>query len=58
VLSFLIGAISDATELRLSFGGVVLVMFTLGIVVCLALLRTLKGDIARHQVLIEARTTK
>ena len=58
VLSFLIGAISDATELRLSFGGVVLVMFTLGIVVCLALLRTLKGDIARHQVLVEARTTK
>ncbi len=58
VLSFLIGAISDATELRLSFGGVVLVMFTLGIAICLALLRTLKGDIARHQVLVETRTTK
>lgn len=57
VLSFLIGAISDATELRLSFGGVVLLMFALGILVCLALLRTLGRDAARQKALVESRVT-
>jgi MFS family permease len=55
VLSFLIGVISDAIELRLAFGGVVMVMFGLGIVVCLALLRTLRGDMARQTAFVEAR---
>lgn len=58
ILSFLIGAISDATELRLAFGGAVLLMFGLGIVVCLALLRTLRGDVARQRAAVEARTIR
>ena len=56
VLSYAIGVLSDATELRYAFGGVVLVMFALGIVVALALLRTLPGDAARQRALVEART--
>jgi MFS family permease len=55
VLSFAIGAISDAAGLRLAFGGVVVVMLALGIVVCLALLSTLRGDAARRRALVEAR---
>jgi MFS family permease len=55
VVSFLIGVVSDAAELRLAFGGIVLVMFALGIVVSLALLRTLPGDMARQQELVKAR---
>jgi len=54
-LSFLIGRISDATELRFAFGGTVLVMLGLGILVCLALLRTLRKDMARQKALVEAR---
>lgn len=57
VLSFLIGVISDATELRLAFGGVVLVMFSLGIVVSLLLLRTVRADMARQRGLVLARTS-
>ena len=55
VLSFLIGVIIDAIELRLAFGGVVIVMFGLGIVICLALVRTLRGDMARQTAFVEAR---
>jgi MFS family permease len=57
VLSLLIGVISDATQLRWAFGGVVLVMFGLGIVVCLLLLRKLRPDMARQQATVQARTT-
>jgi MFS family permease len=57
VLSLLIGVISDATQLRWAFGGVVLVMFGLGIVVCLLLLRRLRPDMARQQATVQARTT-
>ncbi len=57
VLSYLIGAMSDATELRWSFGGAVLLMFSLGIVVCLALLRTVRRDMAAQQALVRARTS-
>jgi MFS family permease len=39
-VSLLIGVVSQASELRLAFGGSVLVMFALGILTCLALLRT------------------
>jgi len=53
----LIGVISDATQLRWAFGGVVLVMFGLGIVVCLLLLRKLRPDMARQQATVQARTT-
>lgn len=55
ILSYAIGALSDATELRYAFGGVVLVMFALGTVVALALLRTLPGDAARQRALVATR---
>ncbi|MEW5870338.1 MAG: MFS transporter [Chloroflexota bacterium] len=55
VLSVLIGLISDATELRLAFGGSVLVMYALGILVCLALLRTYQGDLAKRDGVVEQR---
>jgi MFS family permease len=54
-ISLLIGLGSDATQLRWAFGGVVLVMFGLGIVVCLALLRTLRRDMARQKAIVQAR---
>jgi len=57
VLSLLIGAISDATELRWAFAGAVLLMFSLGILVCLALLRTVRRDMARQQALVRSRTS-
>ncbi|MGE5603850.1 MAG: MFS transporter, partial [Nitrososphaerales archaeon] len=57
VLSLLIGVISDATQLRWAFGGAVLLMFGLGIVVCLALLRTLRRDMAAQQAVVRGRTT-
>ncbi|NOY98384.1 MAG: MFS transporter [Chloroflexi bacterium] len=56
-LTFLIGVVSDAAELRLAFGGAVTVMFALGIVVCLALLRTIRGDMSRQRALVAARVT-
>ena len=49
VLSLLIGVISDATELRLAFGGTIMVMFAVGIVVSFTLLRTFRSDVARQQ---------
>ena len=47
LLSLMIGIVSDATELRLAFGGAVILMFALGILVSLALLRTIGKDIDR-----------
>jgi MFS family permease len=55
VLSFLIGAVSDATELRLAFGGTILLMYVLGIGVCLALLRTFRADVRKRDSLVEGR---
>ena len=55
LLSFLIGVVSDAVELRLAFGGVVILMFTLGIVVCLALLRTFQKDTAAQEAMVSSR---
>jgi MFS family permease len=54
-LSLLIGALSDATELRWAFGGVVLLMFGLGILVSIALLRTLRRDMAAQRAAVAAR---
>jgi MFS family permease len=56
VLSLAIGVLSDRTGLRLAFGGVVLGMFGLGFLVTLALLRTIRPDVARQRALVEART--
>jgi MFS family permease len=55
IISFLIGVISDASELRLAFSGVVLLMFALGIVDSLLLLRTLPRDMARQREWVESR---
>jgi MFS family permease len=55
LLSLMIGVVSDATELRLAFGGAVIVMFALGVVVSLALLRTIGKDIHRQQAIVESR---
>ena len=52
VLSLLVGVISDATELRLAFGGTIVVMFALGVIVSLVLLRTFRKDVAHQQTLI------
>lgn len=56
ILSLGIGVVSDATELRWAFGGAVLLMFSLGILVCLALLRTVRRDMAWQQELVRSRT--
>ena len=55
VLSLLIGIVSDAAELRLAFGGAVIVMFFLGIIVCLFLLRTFRNDVTRQQATVLSR---
>ena len=53
-ISLSIGLVSDATQLRYAFGGAVLLMFGLGIVVSLALLRTLRRDMARQKAAVRA----
>jgi MFS family permease len=55
LLSLMIGVVSDATELRLAFGGAVIIMFALGILVSIALLRTLSKDMQRQQAIVESR---
>lgn len=55
VVSALIGIVSDAAGLRLAFGGSVLIMFGLGILVCLGLLNTLSRDAAQRQALVGTR---
>lgn len=55
VLSILIGMTSDATELRIAFGGAVLLMYVLGVIVCLALLRTYQRDISRRDAIVVSR---
>jgi hypothetical protein len=47
--------VSDVLELRLAFGGVVILMFALGIMVCLALLRTFQKDSTAQQALVSTR---
>lgn len=55
VLSFVIGLVSDAFELRVAFGSVVIGMYALGILVSLGLLRAIRGDMERQQAIVEAR---
>jgi len=55
ILSLLIGVVSDSAELRLAFGGAVILMFFLGIIVCLFLLRTIRKDVASQQAMILSR---
>ena len=56
VITFLIGAMSDASELRLAFSGVVIAMFALGMGVCIALLRSFPKDVADQKELLRARS--
>lgn len=58
VSSFLIGVISDQSELRLAFSSIVLLMFALGIVASLALLRILPSDMARQSALVQTRVER
>jgi hypothetical protein len=55
VLSLAIGVVSDAAGLRLAFGGSIFLMYTLGILVCLALLRTYSRDLADRDSLVVQR---
>jgi uncharacterized membrane protein YqjE len=57
VLTLFIGIISDAYGLRLAFGGAILLMYVLGIIVCLFLLRTYRRDMERRNELVAARVT-
>jgi MFS family permease len=58
VLTLLIGIISDAYGLRWAFGGAILLMYALGIVVSLFLLRTYPRDVARRNALVAEQVTK
>jgi len=57
LLSLLIGMVSDAAELRLAFGGAVILMFAVGIIVSLALVRTIQNDMRRQQAIVGARVS-
>ena len=55
IISFLIGWISDATELRFAFSGAVLLMFGIGIIVCLGLSRTIRKDMSLQKKGVEQK---
>jgi MFS family permease len=55
VLSFLIGYTSDLFELRFAFGGIVIFMYGLGILVSASLLRSIRHDMARQKSIVESR---
>jgi MFS family permease len=55
VLTFFIGVISDAYGLRWAFGGAIILMYALGIIVSLFLLRTYPRDVARRNALVAER---
>lgn len=55
LLSLLIGVVSDATELRLALGGTIVIMFALGALVSLLLLRTFGRDASRREAAVTAR---
>jgi MFS transporter, Spinster family, sphingosine-1-phosphate transporter len=55
ILTFFIGMISDAHGLRLAFGGAIILMYALGIVASLALLRTYPQDVARRNTMVASQ---
>jgi MFS family permease len=55
VLTFFIGFVSDRAGLRLAFGGAILLMYVLGTIVCLFLLRTYPRDVERRNNLVADR---
>ena len=52
VLTFFIGMVSDAAGLRLAFGGAIILMYALGIIVSLFLLRTYPRDVEHRNALV------
>ena len=57
LLSLAIGIISDVACLRLAFGGIVICMYALGILVCLGLMRVYLTDVYRRDEVVEGRVT-
>jgi hypothetical protein len=57
ILTFFIGAVSDARGLRLAFGGAILLMYALGVTASLGLLRTYRRDVARRNALVSSKVT-
>jgi predicted MFS family arabinose efflux permease len=57
IVSFSVGVVSDAAGLRLAFGGSVLLTYIAGIIVCLALLRTLGQDMRHRDALVETHVS-
>ncbi len=55
VLTALIGVISDLAGLRLAFGGAIVLMYALGTVVCLSLLRTFRRDVEQRNAVVAER---
>ena len=54
IVTFFIGLVSDAAGLRLAMGGMILVMYLLGTLASLGLLRTLRRDMQQRNDLIAA----
>jgi hypothetical protein len=55
LLSFLIRVVSDAVELRLTFGGIVILIFTLAIRVGITLLHTYPTDVTTQKTTVSSR---
>jgi len=55
VVTFVIGVVSDAAGLRLAMGGMILLMYALGVIVSLLLIKHLRGDMQRRDDLVAAR---
>jgi hypothetical protein len=55
VLSFGIGYLSDRASLRLAFGGAVYLMYFLGILVSLGLLKNFTRDMHRRDAAVETK---
>jgi MFS family permease len=52
VLTFFIGVVSDAYGLRWAFGGAIILMYIMGIIVSLFLIRTYPKDVERRNALV------
>ena len=52
VITFFIGMISDAAGLRIAISGAILLMYGLGTVVSLTLMRTYKRDVERRNLAV------
>jgi len=55
ILTFFIGIVSDSHGLRLAFGGAIILMYALGIMVSLTLLHTYPQDVARRNTIVASQ---